>query len=170
MKQWIRQAGSIARRTEAERSRVKRLRRILNVVRDERGAYLALTVVGLPLAMVLVGLVVDGGLMFRAERRAVALTSAAAHAGAQQIDRDLFKATNQVLVEPGAATGAARSMFAYAPTDVQLDQVQVSGNRVTVRATVSYATVFLRIMGVPTIRLQISSSAEPEYGIESRGQ
>ena len=108
--------------------------------------------------------------MFRSERRAVALTSAAAHAAAQQIDADLFKGTNLVMVNPGAAVGAAKSMFAYAPADVKLDQVQVSGNYVTVRAMVSYPTIFLRVLGVSTINLRIQSSAEPQYGIESLGQ
>jgi Flp pilus assembly protein TadG len=139
-------------------------------LQDERGAYVALTVVGLPLALVLVGLVVDGGLMFRSERRAVALTSAAAHAAAQQIDADLFKGTNLVTVNPGAAVGAAKSMFAYAPVDLKLEQVQVSGNYVTVHAMVSYSTIFLRVLGVPTINLRIASSAQPQYGIESLGQ
>ena len=148
-----------------------RIRTFLNGwARDERGAYIALTVVGLPLVMVLMGLVVDGGLMFRSERRAVALTSAAAHVAAQQIDENFFVGTNEVLVNPGAAVRAATSMFAYAPADLKLERVQVSGNRVTVRAIISYPTVFMRIMGLPTIKLRIESSAEPKYGIESMGQ
>ena len=139
-------------------------------IHDERGTYVALTAVGLPLAIVLIGLVVDGGLMFRAERRSIALTSAAAHAAAQQIDEELFKGTNQVMLNPGEAVGAASSMFAYAPAYVSLEQVQVSGNRVTVRSRVSYSTLFLRIVGIPTIQLNLASSAEPQYGIESLGQ
>ena len=53
---------------------------------------------------------------------------------------------------------------------MQLEGVQVSGNRVSVRASVAYPTVFLRILGVPTIRLAVSSWSEPEFGIDSQGQ
>ncbi len=150
---------------------MKRLCRVLDAIRDERGAYLAFTVVALPLALTLLGLVIDGGLMFRAQRRAIALTSAAAHVGAQQIDEDWFRATNQVRLDGGRAAQAASDFLARNATeDIRLDGIAVWGDQVRVSAVADIPTYFMRIFGIARVRFQTSAAARPEHGIEELGQ
>ena len=150
---------------------MKRLRQLLDAIRDERGAYLAFTVVAMPLALTLLGLVIDGGMMFRAQRRAIALTSAAAHVGAQQIDADYFSATNQVRLDGGRAAQAANDFLTRnAPDTVRPAGVGVWDDQVRVTAVADIPTYFLRLFGIASVRVTISSVARPQFGIDELGQ
>ena len=137
----------------------------------ERGSFLTITALALPLAITLLGLVIDGGLMFRAERRALALSAAAAHVGAQQIDQTWFIATNRVRLDAGAAAAAANDFLTRnAPAYVHPAGVSVWSDEVRVNAVAELPTYFLRLFGIATIRINVSSVARPQYGIEELGQ
>ncbi|MEP7199287.1 MAG: pilus assembly protein TadG-related protein [Chloroflexota bacterium] len=145
--------------------------KLCSVWRDERGAYLAFTVVAMPLVLTLMGLVIDGGLMFRSQRRAIALTSAAAHVGAQQIDETFFIATNQVRLDYGGAARAANEFLTRnAPDYIRPAGVSVWGDQVRVSAVAEIPTYFLRIFGIGTVRVSVSALARPQHGIEELGQ
>jgi len=63
---------------------------------SECGQYLVQTVILLPMMMILVGLVVDGGWMYWQYRRAEIAVNAAAQAASHAIDVEYFRETNQV--------------------------------------------------------------------------
>jgi uncharacterized membrane protein len=66
----------------------KRLRWATGAPGREKGQALVLMVIALPLAMVLVGLVVDGGMMYLAHRAATTAANLAAQAASHAIDED----------------------------------------------------------------------------------
>jgi len=140
-------------------------------LRGEKGQYMIYMALLLPLVAVALGLVIDGGLMFRNWRLGRSVVAAAAHAAAQQIDRDHFLRTNQVQLDSSAAQAAAE---AYAATNsgglIRVRRVAVWADRVTVEGEGEFPTIFMRIFGVTSVRLRMSASAAPRYGIEASGQ
>lgn len=99
---------------------------------DDRGSVSAFVAV-IAIALVAVaGLVYDGGQILNAQARARDLAANAARAGAQEIDLDVLRAEQRVVLDPDRATSAAHDYLSQHGAGGSVD---IDGSRVTVTAT-----------------------------------
>ena len=97
--------------------------------RDERGQVTAFVVVFAATLLLFAGLVIDGGLVLAAQRRAVNQAEAAARAGAQAVDIPTYRASGEFVLDSIQAAANARAYLAVSSHEVV---VSVDGDRVTV--------------------------------------
>ena len=76
-------------------------------IHDERGSITAFVAVVATALVLVAGMAYDGGQVIRAHNAARNNAERAARAGAQQIDLDLLRATNEPRLDPAAAEAAA---------------------------------------------------------------
>lgn len=122
--------------------------------RDERGQAVSVFVIVVVAAMIItVGLVVDGGQQISAATRAEVAAAGAARAATDA------SATYALAGRSGAgpAVLAARAHLAGSPGAT--GSVAVSGGVVTVQTSTTEPTVFLRAIGIPSVRATGSASA-----------
>gem|GEM_PF-710122 len=145
--------------------------RFLPLRRDDRGQYLVQTVILLPMMMILVGLVLDGGSMYWQYRRAQITVNAAAQAASHAIDVEYFRETNQVRLNSGEAWGVVSGFVNIN----QRGQMQVTGifignNQVVVDANAQVQTIFFRLAGISSLSMRVEGRAYPAFGINIEGQ
>nr|WP_232238687.1 hypothetical protein [Nocardiopsis dassonvillei] len=93
-------------------------------------------------------MVTDGGGLMRARNEAATLAQEAARAGVQQLDWSSYReGTNEVALDPSAASAAAQSFLNAAGAT---GTVAVSGDTVTVTCSVDYSFTLLP-MGSTTV-------------------
>jgi len=108
--------------------------------RGERGSTtILIAALGLALLMA-TGLAVDGGRKLGALSEARDAADNAARAGAQMIDPDIYRATGEPILDPGAAAARATTYLSSHGYD---GTVSVNGASVTVTVTMSVPTRFL---------------------------
>ncbi len=131
--------------------------------RDESGQVLPMvTVMSLGL-LVMVGLVIDAGVMFATRRDLQATADSAARAGAAVIDEDAYRASNgrnSVLDPTGAELATHRRLH-----DVEVVQLSASPEVVFVRVARPQPLLILGFIGVEPIRVEVDSTARPRTGI-----
>jgi Flp pilus assembly protein TadG len=146
-------------------------RAILHVIQGEHGQYAVWFLIMLPLILALIGLVVDGGNMYRWYRRAQIAADTAAQAAAHEVDAAHFAATNQVILEPDAASVAAYYAGLNSGGRVHVTQVAVMpDNRVRVIARCSVPTIFMRAVGIEQSNVSVVGYARPAFGLNVEGQ
>ncbi len=141
--------------------------------KDERGQAYVLLLVALPLLLLLVAVIVDGGRAFYEYLKAKNTASLAAQAGAQSVDINYFRRTNRVILNIDGAILLERQTFLmnagriagevsaqYAPTTAE--------GRICVRTEIP--TLFGSVLGWARVRPGACSRARPAYGIEYEGQ
>ncbi|HEY9564995.1 MAG TPA: pilus assembly protein TadG-related protein [Nocardioides sp.] len=101
-------------------------------VRDERGSITAFVAVVATALVMVAGMAYDGGQVIAAHSAARNHAERAARAGAQQIDLDHLRATNEPHLDPAAAEVAAVQYLARAGAT---GTATVSGASVTVTVT-----------------------------------
>lgn len=117
---------------------------------DERGNALSVLVVLLvPVLIVMVGLVVDGGGRLAAERRAESVAAAAARSGADA----------HAMGGAPAAQSAAEQYLRAVGVD---GEVTVADHVVTVHTSVPYQTVLVSVIGIDELTGRGSAEAHPE--------
>ena len=135
-----------------------------------RGQAIVWTAVMLPLFLAVVGLAVDGGLVFSARRELQNVADSAARAGAQQIDVRAYRESRGrtvVLDEPAAHRVAAEAAARQGTSrDIR---IEVEPSRVQVDVSRDAPTSFLRVVGVDSVRVTAAATAEVRHGIE-RGE
>jgi len=144
---------------------------IPRIIKDEAGQYLVQAVILLPMMMILVGLVLDGGWMYWQYRRAEIAVNAAAQAASHAIDVEHFRETNQVRLDAGEAWSAASGFVNIN----QRGQMQVTGifignNQVIVNANAQVQTIFFRLAGISSLSMRVEGRAYPAFGINVEGQ
>lgn len=107
--------------------------------RDERGSITAFVAVVATALVMVAGMAYDGGQVIAAHSAARSDAERAARAGAQQIDLDHLRATNQPRLDPVAAEAAA------------LDYLRRSG--ATGTATASDASITVTVTRVQPLRI-----------------
>ena len=107
---------------------------------DERGQVTAFVVVFAVALIFVAGLVIDGGYLLAAKRRAINEAEGAARAGAAAVGD--YRRAGPVVLDPARSTAAARAYLAQTGHD---GEVHVSGDRVMV--TVRF-TQPLQILGL----------------------
>lgn len=123
----------------------------------------------LPLFLSVVGLAIDGGVVFNARRELQNAADSAARAGAMQVDVRVYRETagaRVVLDEPRARQVAAEYVGRQASLAAT---IVVEPRRVVVEVSRDVPTSFLRLVGVGTVRIGATAPAEVRHGIE-RGE
>ena len=100
--------------------------------------------------LVLIGLVVDGGVKLRAAQRADTVAAEAARAAGQQVALPAVVGTQTVRVDRQTAVNAANAYLAAAgePGTVQISP---DGTTVEVAVTTTAPTVFVSLIGIPSV-------------------
>ena len=131
------------------------------------GSALVWVAVTLPLFVSLVGLAIDGGVVFNARRELQNVADAAARAGAMQIDEGIYRASSgtSVVLATDRAEEAARN-YLEANGSRQTADVRASTDRVVVTLTTSVSTAFLRLVGITSVPVEATAPAEVRYGVE----
>lgn len=132
--------------------------------RDERGQVLALmsvTCVGL---LVLVGVVVDAGLLFAARRDLQSSADAAARAGAMEIDVALYRSSGgaRVALEPESAETHALALV----EDGVDARAEASSEAVEVTVARPQPLLLLRVIGIDDVKVEATARARPRTGIQ----
>jgi Flp pilus assembly protein TadG len=129
---------------------------------DDRGSislYFAIIAVA---ALVMAGLVIDGGAALAAREKAADLATQAARAGADALTpASLRGEPGDLRADPAAAQQAVTRLLAAAGAT---GKATVSGDTVTVTVTVPKYTVILSAVGVDDISQTASASATALYG------
>ncbi len=130
---------------------------------DERGQ-LTLFVVFATLALViLAGLVVDGGHVLAARRRAIDDANGAARAGAAALAPAVYRAEGEVVLDGDAAVAAAQEYLAAAG---HVGTVAVDGDRVSVRLRFAQPLSLLRLGGMDAVTVAGRGEARSVRGID----
>jgi len=130
--------------------------RLVGRARDERGSA-TVWMIGVTVAsFLMVGLVLDGGVMLRSRSDAFAIAAAAARVGAQQLDPGAAVEGLTVL-DPIAAEQAALDHLAAEGAD---GTVTVSADTVTVTVTTTARLQMLRLAGGDTVTFDATATAE----------
>lgn len=123
---------------------------------DQRGVS-ALVVVLLTTALFSVaGLVIDGGYALSARREAMTQAQQAARVGADALAVGALR-DGTVRVDPERAAAAARSYLRSVDAD---GTVSVNGGEVSVTVTSTSDTVMLSAVGVPSLPVEVTATAE----------
>ena len=123
----------------------------------ERGAIGVFLVVLVPGLLLIIGLAVDGGAKVAATQRANAIADEAARAGGQALDVSVAL-TGQVRVDPAAAVAAAQEYLTR--NDVPGAVTVVDGDTLRVTTTISRPTTFLGLIGISTLTVEGSGTAD----------
>ena len=125
-----------------------------------------IVVVGL---LAMAGLVVDGGTALSARGRAADVAQQAARAGADALDPNAVRhgRPDRLVLNPAAAAAAANRVLVAGAVH---GTVSVSGQSVTVRATVQKHTAVLSAVGVTTVQGTASATATILYGGTTEGR
>lgn len=136
-------------------------------LRDEAGQVLPMvTVMALGL-LVMVGLVVDAGMLFAAKRDLQATADSATRAGAAVIDEDVYRSSGgrrTLLDEPAAKEATARQLG-----DVDVMDLGASTETVFVRVSRTQPLLLLGFIGVGPLHVEAHSTARPRTGILAPG-
>jgi uncharacterized membrane protein len=136
----------------------------------QRGQVLVWTAVMLPLFLAIVGLALDGGLVFAARREAQNAADAAARAGAMQIDERVYRESGgtRVVLDAARARAVAADYLANAGTGFT-GSVAAEPEGLVVQVSRMVPTSFIRLVGIGQVRISASTTGEPRYGIERSG-
>ncbi len=114
--------------------------------------------------LVLAGLVVDGGFVLAARRRAIDEANGAARAGAQALASSDYRTTGEVVLDPGAATAAAQG---YLGATGHSGTVEVEGGQVVVTLSFDQPTSLLAIIGIDSVTVNGRGRARAVRGIDT---
>ena len=144
---------------------------VLRRLHEESGQYLIQTVILLPMMMILVGLVLDGGWMYWQYRRAEIAVNAAEQAASHAIDVEYFRETNQVRLDAGEAWSVASGFVNINQRgQMQVTGIYIGNNQVIVDANAQVQTIFFRLAGISSLSMRVEGRAYPAFGINVEGQ
>jgi Flp pilus assembly protein TadG len=129
---------------------------------DERGQVTVFVVVIATAVLLFAGLVLDGGLALSAKTRALGQAQEAARAGAQALDLTAYRADGRVRLVPDQARQLALDYLSAAGAT---GTVTADGSTVTVTVTATESTQLLLLVGVDTIQVSSTGSAQPARGV-----
>ena len=138
---------------------------------DQRGEYLVQFVLLFPLAIVMLGLVIDGGFMYQQYRAAQTTVEAAAQVASHEIDVNHFRATNQVVLDRSAASAIAQEFVNLNKSQYLVKtKITAERRRITVWGLAKIPTIFFRIFGVSELVVTVSGQGYPAFGINQEGE
>jgi Flp pilus assembly protein TadG len=140
--------------------------------RGERGSFTFAVIFWALIAMMLAGLVVDGGLSVTERQRAGDIAEQAARASANDLDQNALRAGRYVLA--AQACDQAKALVAASGTDVSLTGCDSTGTlrlanglvvpTVTVRVRVQYAPILVGMFYSGLVTANAAATAHPQPG------
>jgi Flp pilus assembly protein TadG len=121
----------------------------------------------LPLFLSVIGLAVDGAIVFKERRALQNVADAAARAGAMQVDERVYRESSgaTVVLDPDAARHVAAEYLAGQRQDLAAT-IAVESTRVVVQVRREASTSFLTVAGIESIHISAIAIAEVRHGIE----
>ena len=129
---------------------------------SEQGQVLIWLLILLPVLLLLVAVLVDGGLMYRSYRLAQMAADAATHAAAQELDVALYLQTGRVALTPAAAQVAQTSATTNLRGALTCGVPQVWATQVELVCQTALQPVLLR--GLPPVHVAVRGRARPAWG------
>ena len=138
------------------------------LTRAESGQAAVWVGVMLPLLLAIIGLAIDGGVVFTARRELQNVADSAARAGAMQIDEEVYRdsAGEIIVLDAGAARQVAAQYVASQGLAMSAT-ISAEPGRVVVQVSRDAPTSFLRLIGIGTVRISATAPAEVRHGIAS---
>lgn len=132
----------------------------------QRGQAIVWVAVMLPLFLSVIGLAIDGGVVFDSRREAQNVADSAARAGAMQIDQSTYRtsAGQTVVLDPASAEQDA-AVYVSSQGAGLTATVSTDPRRVVVTVHRAVPTSFLRIVGITTVQVSATATAEVQHGI-----
>ncbi len=127
---------------------------------DDRGSVTIWAIGVVVASMLMVGLVLDGGVLLRARSDAFSIASAAARAGAQHLEDDAA-AQGQPTLDP---TGARAAALAYLDAHGLSGTVNVQPDRITVTVTSTARLQLLQMIGGDTVAFDATATVQAIKG------
>jgi len=139
---------------------------------EERGQALFLVALFLPLLVVMIGLVVDGGLILANYRRVQIAADTAAHAASHRISTEVFVESNEVVLSHVAMDEAIKYGVYNSHGQLAIDTVEIlnEGRLVRVTGEAALPTAFMRVVGIDEVNVRVVGEAYPAYGIDEEWQ
>jgi Putative Flp pilus-assembly TadE/G-like len=134
---------------------------------DESGQVLPLvTVMSLGLLMV-IGLVIDAGVMFAAKRDLQATADSAARAGATVLDENAYRQSSgrEAVLDPAGA----ELVIGQRLHEVEVVKLRASPEGVFVRIARAQPLLILGFLGLGPVHVEADSTARPRTGILAPG-
>jgi putative Flp pilus-assembly TadE/G-like protein len=128
---------------------------------SDRGSISAFVTSVATSVILLAGLVFDGGMALAAHVKAHGQAEAAARAGAQEIDLAAYRSDGTLTLNEPEATSAARQYLAGIGVD---GDVTATAAAVVVTVTTTYETQLLGMIGINTVDVAATASAQPQNG------
>lgn len=148
----------------------QRLRETRRRLVDEGGSLTTYFVTAVPAAIMLAGLVVDGGGQIRALQQANDISAEAARYAGQQIDVGCATVGAEVGINRGQAQLAAQRYIDQNPSDVTLRDVSFRDeNTIVVQSNLTYEPIFLGMIGVGPREVEGEGTAY-QYRTDSQGE
>ena len=143
---------------------MKGLRRFLNLRLS--GQAIVWAAVMMPLFLSVIGLAIDGGVAFKAQRQLQNVADGAARAGAMQIDQPAYRASGgtALQLDPDKAKQVAAAYVSGQSTDVS-GQVTADPQQVIVSLKQQVPTTFIQIVGINSMQIEAVAPARIRAGI-----
>jgi uncharacterized membrane protein len=140
-------------------------RRINLSTRGQSGQIIVWVAVMLPLLLSVIGLAIDGAIVFGQRRELQNVADSAARAGAMQVDERAYRESSgaNLVLDLGAARQVAAEYLASQAPD--LGATIGAEPRRVVRVHREISTSFLTLVGIDTVEITASSIAEVRHGI-----
>ena len=134
--------------------------------REETGSTSVFAICVAAVLMLLAGLCVDGGRVLNARATLTDTAEQAARAGAQKVQLGGLRQSGAVTLDPAAARAAATtSLASTGSAGAASASVTTTGDTVTVTAEEDVPTFMLSLVGMSTVHITVTGSAEAESGI-----
>ncbi len=137
---------------------------------SESGQAIVWVAVMLPLFLSVIGLAIDGGIVFSARRELQNVADSAARAGATQIDERRYRDSGGtvVAIAKGPAEELAAGAIQTQAADVEA-AIAADQDRVVVQVWREVPTSFLRLANIDTVRVGAKGEARVLRGIREGG-
>lgn len=130
--------------------------------RSQNGQVTAFVVVFVMALILVAGLVLDGGMLLAAQRRAANEAEAAARSGAQALDVAAYRASGVLALDPARASMAAQTYLAAVGHE---GDVEVAGDRVAVTVRFRQPLQILDIAGLGALSVTGQGEARATPGV-----
>lgn len=136
-------------------------------VKGDGGQAIVWVAVMLPLFLSVIGLSIDGGVVFSARRELQNVADGAARAGAMQVDEQAYRESSgqRVVLDVEAAQAVAATYVAQQRRGFSAT-VQADPQVVVVQVARDVPTSFLRLVGIQSAYVSATATATARAGIE----
>lgn len=132
---------------------------------DEAGSTSVFAICVAAVLMLLAGLCIDGGRVLNTRATLADTAEQAARAGAQRVQVGELRRSGSVVFDAREARAAANAYLSSAGgTGAAGSDVTTTGNTVTVTMEKDVPTFMLSLVGLSTVHITVSGSAEAETG------